>query len=81
MNTAPVDRLILASAGASVPSAKTSTGQLWFSAPRALVVEDRRTGEASLWVTGESEAALHRTEQAFTTGRQYHGRVWLFLGK
>ncbi|VVS93120.1 aminodeoxychorismate synthase component I [Desulfoluna spongiiphila] len=40
--------------------------QLWFTAPRALVVKDRRTGEVSLWVTGESEAALHRTEQAFT---------------
>lgn len=26
--------------------------QLWFAAPRALVVEDRRTGEVSLWVTG-----------------------------
>jgi len=40
--------------------------QLWFSAPRALVVEDRRTGEVSLWLTGASEAEVERTARVFT---------------
>jgi len=39
--------------------------QLWFAAPRALVVEDRRTGEVSLWVTGGDEEEIERTTRAF----------------
>ncbi|BCS98297.1 hypothetical protein DSLASN_39290 [Desulfoluna limicola] len=39
--------------------------QLWFAAPRALVVEDRRTGEVALWVTGGDEEEMARTTRAF----------------
>lgn len=39
--------------------------QLWFAAPQALVVEDRRTGEVSLWVTAASREEAGRTEEAF----------------
>jgi para-aminobenzoate synthetase component 1 len=41
--------------------------QLWFSAPRALVVEDRRTGEVTLWVTGADEAEVEDTTRDFLT--------------
>lgn len=35
--------------------------QLWLVAPRALLVEDRRTEEAVLWVTGPDEEAIEET--------------------
>ena len=39
--------------------------QLWFSAPGALVVEDRFSQEVTLWVTGADDAEVDRITAAF----------------
>ena len=39
--------------------------QIWFSVPRVLVVEDRHTGEVTLWLTGASDAEVDASLKEF----------------